>query len=84
VFPVWTYLAAETRAGTHNPLRIHVWGTARPPPVPVAQVGYVQGMGFIAATLLTYMAEEEAFWTLAALMKGALGRSCLMPCSAWA
>lgn len=34
------------------------------------QVGYVQGMGFLAAVLLMYMSAEEAFWTLVALMKG--------------
>eukprot|EP00758_Cryptobia_borreli_P004291 Tbor_TRINITY_DN4290_c0_g1::TRINITY_DN4290_c0_g1_i1::g.23938::m.23938/K19944/TBC1D10; TBC1 domain family member 10 len=32
------------------------------------EVGYVQGMGFIAATLLTQMDEEEAFWCFHALM----------------
>ena len=37
-----------------------------------AQVGYVQGMGFIAGLLLLYMCEEDAFWTLTALLKGAL------------
>lgn len=36
-----------------------------------ARVGYVQGMGFVAAVLLMYMSEEEAFWTLAALVEGA-------------
>lgn len=36
----------------------------------VLQVGYVQGMGFICAVLLTYMTEEEAFWTLVAVMSG--------------
>jgi hypothetical protein len=35
-----------------------------------AQVGYVQGMGFVTAILLMYMSEEEAFWTLTALLKG--------------
>ena len=35
------------------------------------QVGYVQGMGFIAGLLLLYMCEEDAFWTLVALLKGA-------------
>mmetsp|Transcript_4709 Transcript_4709/g.11436 ORF Transcript_4709/g.11436 Transcript_4709/m.11436 type:complete len:329 (-) Transcript_4709:92-1078(-) len=35
------------------------------------QVGYVQGMGFIAGLLLLYMSEEDAFWTLVALLKGA-------------
>lgn len=34
------------------------------------QVGYVQGMGFLASVLLLHMGEEAAFWTLAALMRG--------------
>eukprot|EP00879_Flechtneria_rotunda_P016160 GHRR01016904.1.p1 GENE.GHRR01016904.1~~GHRR01016904.1.p1 ORF type:complete len:540 (+),score=213.37 GHRR01016904.1:419-2038(+) len=33
-------------------------------------VGYVQGMGFVTAILLMYMSEEEAFWTLVALLRG--------------
>lgn len=33
-------------------------------------VGYVQGMGFIAGLLLLYMSEEDAFWTLTALLHG--------------
>ena len=37
-----------------------------------AQVGYVQGMGFIAGLLLLYMCEEDAFWLLVALLKGAV------------
>jgi hypothetical protein len=36
-------------------------------------VGYVQGMGYIAAIFLMYMGEEEAFWLLVALLKGAAG-----------
>jgi hypothetical protein len=35
-------------------------------------VGYVQGMGFLAALLLIYMSEEDAFWLLVALLKGAV------------
>ena len=35
-------------------------------------VGYVQGMGFITGVLLLYMCEEDAFWTLVALLKGAV------------
>jgi len=35
------------------------------------QVGYVQGMGFIAGLLLLYMCEEDAFWTMTGLLKGA-------------
>lgn len=30
----------------------------------------MQGMGFVTAILLMYMSEEEAFWTLTALLKG--------------
>ena len=33
------------------------------------EVGYVQGMGFIAALLLTYMDEERTFFMMHALMK---------------
>ena len=32
----------------------------------------MQGMGFIAGLLLLYMSEEDAFWTLVALLKGAV------------
>jgi len=32
-------------------------------------VGYCQGMAFVAALLLTYMPEEAAFWTFVALMR---------------
>ncbi|KAK6913442.1 Rab-GTPase-TBC domain [Dillenia turbinata] len=35
-------------------------------------VGYVQGMGFLAGLLLLYMSEEDAFWLLVALLKGAV------------
>lgn len=38
----------------------------------MVQVGYVQGMGFIAGLLLLYMNEENTFWTLVALLKGAV------------
>ncbi|CAG9462048.1 unnamed protein product [Pedinophyceae sp. YPF-701] len=34
------------------------------------ELGYVQGMGFLAGLLLLYQPEEDAFWTLVALMKG--------------
>ena len=36
-------------------------------------VGYVQGMAYIAAIMLLYATEEEAFWLLVAIMKGAGG-----------
>jgi hypothetical protein len=32
------------------------------------EIGYCQGMSQIAALLLMYMEEEEAFWALSALM----------------
>ncbi|XP_039030914.1 EVI5-like protein [Hibiscus syriacus] len=35
-------------------------------------VGYVQGMGFLAGLLLLYASEEDAFWLLVALLKGAV------------
>ncbi|CAL5325968.1 unnamed protein product [Camellia sinensis] len=35
-------------------------------------VGYVQGMGFVAGLLLLYMSEEDVFWLLVALLKGAV------------
>ncbi|XP_020086739.1 EVI5-like protein [Ananas comosus] len=35
-------------------------------------VGYVQGMGFLAGLLLLYMSEEDAFWLVVALLKGAV------------
>ena len=35
-------------------------------------VGYVQGMGFLVGVLLLYMGEEDAFWTLVALLKGSV------------
>lgn len=35
-------------------------------------VGYVQGMGFLAGLMLLYMSEEDAFWLMVALLKGAV------------
>jgi TBC1 domain family member 10 len=32
----------------------------------------LQGMGFLAGLLLLYMSEEDAFWLLVALLKGAV------------
>lgn len=34
--------------------------------------GKMQGMGFLAGLLLLYMSEEDAFWLLVALLKGAV------------
>ena len=33
---------------------------------------FYQGMGFLAGLLLMYMSEEDAFWLLVALLKGAV------------
>ena len=33
-----------------------------------SEVGYCQGMNFIAATFLTFLSEEEAFWLLVVVM----------------
>jgi hypothetical protein len=35
----------------------------------------MQGMGFLAGLLLLYMSEEDAFWLLVALLKGAVHAS---------
>jgi len=37
------------------------------------ELGYTQSMNFLAAILLLYMSEEEAFWHLVAMLKGAGG-----------
>lgn len=36
------------------------------------EVGYVQGMGFVAGLLLLHMPEEDAFWVMVALFRGAV------------
>jgi len=36
----------------------------------VEEVGYCQGMGFIVASLLMYMGEEDAFWVMISLLNG--------------
>jgi len=36
------------------------------------QLFKMQGMGFLAGLLLLYMSEEDAFWLLVALLKGAV------------
>lgn len=33
------------------------------------ETGYVQGMGYIAGLLLTYMEEKQAFWTMIGLFE---------------
>jgi len=53
----------------HKSASAHYWEffflTANP-------VGLKQGMGFLAGLLLLYMSEEDAFWLLVALLKGAV------------
>ncbi|GIL46436.1 hypothetical protein Vafri_3433 [Volvox africanus] len=46
-----------------------LWASAAYRPL----VGYVQGMGFLAAVLLLYMPDEDAFWTFQAMMQGPPG-----------
>ena len=43
--------------------QILIWYAALDP-----EVGYCQGMGFIAALLLSYMVEEDAFYCLYAVL----------------
>ena len=38
------------------------------PPVPLQEVSYCQGMSQVAALLLMYMNEEDAFWALCQLL----------------
>lgn len=33
-----------------------------------SKAGYVQGMGYIAAILLMYMNEEDAFWAMVSIL----------------
>lgn len=33
-------------------------------------LGYTQSLNFVAATLLIFMPEEEAFWTLVTIVEG--------------
>ena len=37
-----------------------------------ATVGYCQGLNFVAANLLRYLKEEEAFWTLCCIIESVL------------
>ena len=39
-----------------------------------AELGYVQGMAFLAGFLLFYMSEEQTFWSMVAVLKGAKHR----------
>lgn len=43
-------------------------------PKVISNIDYfkMQGMGFLAGLLLLYMSEEDAFWLLVALLKGAV------------
>lgn len=43
------------------------------------EVGYIQGMSFIAAILLTYMTEENAFWVLIKIIQRDDQRSFYLP-----
>ena len=41
--------------------------------------GYVQGMGYIAAILLMYMNEEDAFWTMISILSKYGLKKCYLP-----
>jgi len=49
--------------GQESLRRLLTWYAALDP-----EVGYCQGMGFIAALLLSYMIEEDAFYCLYAVL----------------
>eukprot|EP00249_Psilotum_nudum_P022438 c28518_g2_i4 orf=618-1697(+) len=54
----------------HGPGQISLYNVLKAYSVYDPDVGYVQGMGFLAGLLLLYMSEEDAFWLLVALLKG--------------
>eukprot|EP00993_Chasmostoma_nieuportense_P001904 NODE_2743_length_1104_cov_65.467758_g2618_i0.p1 GENE.NODE_2743_length_1104_cov_65.467758_g2618_i0~~NODE_2743_length_1104_cov_65.467758_g2618_i0.p1 ORF type:complete len:339 (-),score=82.50 NODE_2743_length_1104_cov_65.467758_g2618_i0:87-1028(-) len=62
-FPTHCQFRHENSSGQRHLQRVlHAYATFNP------HVGYVQGMGFLTATLLIHMTEEEAFWSLVQLM----------------
>ena len=56
----------------HGPGQLSLYNVLKAYSIYDRTVGYVQGMGFVAGTLLLYMCEEDAFWVLVALLKGAI------------
>ncbi|CAD7702176.1 unnamed protein product, partial [Ostreobium quekettii] len=62
-FPNHVYFAEEGGEGQQALFRVLKAYACYDP-----EVGYVQGMSSIAAVLLLYMCEEDAFWTFCALM----------------
>jgi TBC1 domain family member 10 len=64
--PLFNTKEAGGQQALHNVL--HAYATIDP------EVGYCQGMGYVAGTLLTLMPEEEAFWTFHAMMHNAVYR----------
>lgn len=65
-FPGHVYYAQR-----HGPGQRSLYNVLKAYSVFDRSVGYVQGMGFVTGVLLLYMCEEDAFWTLVALLKGA-------------
>lgn len=53
----------DSGPGQQSLRRILIWYAALDP-----DVGYCQGMGFIAALLLSYMVEEDAFYCFYAVL----------------
>ena len=62
-YPNHTLFACRESSGQKSLRNVLTWYAALDP-----EIGYCQGMGFIAAMLLTYMTEEDAFYTLVAVL----------------
>ena len=63
-FPGHEMFDRETGTGQGS-----LWNVLRAYAVYDVDVGYCQGMNFVASLFLTFVAEEDAFWMLVAIMK---------------
>ena len=66
-FPSHVFFAKPDGAGQRS-----LYNVLRAYSVYDREVGYVQGMGFVAGLLLLHMSEEDAFWVMVALFRGAV------------
>ena len=62
-YPNHILFAYKDSSGQKSLRNVLTWYAALDP-----EIGYCQGMGFVAAMLLTYMTEEDAFYTLVAVL----------------